>query len=102
MANDGGTQTFIEPEAARAIIARMGKLMDDVSTFQELRSLEALAGNFTTAAWLKELLRERQDLVVLHGDELKSFMHELEQTLVQATEALEQADKDNADRTTGY
>lgn len=102
MANDGGNQTAIEPEAARAITARMGKLMDDLSTFKELSSLEALAGNFSTAAWLKELLRERQNLVVAHGDELKSLMHELEKTLLQAIAALEQADKDNADRTTGY
>lgn len=102
MANNGGTKTSLEPEAARTIITRMGALMDDLSPFQSLRALQTQAGNFSTAAWLKELLQERKDLLAAHGDELKKLMHDLETALLQASAALEQTDRDNADGTTGY
>lgn len=96
MANDGGTKTSIEPEAVRAIAARMGVLMDDLAPFQQLRSLQAMAGNFSTATWLQELLGDRKNKLALHAEELKKLMHDVEASLVKACSTLEQTDNNNA------
>lgn len=96
MAHDGGTKTSIEPEAVRAIAARMGVLMDDLGPFQQLRSLQAQAGNFSTATWLQELLGDRKNKLALHAEELKKLMHDVESSLLKACADLEQTDKSNA------
>ena len=98
MANDGGTKTTIDPEAVRAIAARMGVLMDDLGPFQRLLSLPAHAGNFSTATWLEKLLLDRKTKLSLHADELKKLMHEIEASLLKACSNLEDTDKCNADR----
>jgi hypothetical protein len=96
MANDGGTRTSIEPEAVRAIAARMGVLMDDLGPFQNLLSLPAMAGNFSTATWLQKLLGDRKKKLVLHAEELKKLMHDVEASLLKACSTLEQTDNNNA------
>ena len=97
MAN-GGTKTTIDPEAVRAIAARMGVLMDDLGPFQQLLSLPAHAGNFSTATWLETLLGDRKKKLSLHAEELKKLMHEVEASLLKACSDLENTDKCNADR----
>ncbi|MFC3895273.1 hypothetical protein ACFOWZ_27660 [Lentzea rhizosphaerae] len=97
MAN-GGTKTTIDPEAVRAIAARMGVLMDDLGPFQQLLSLPAHAGNFSTATWLETLLGDRKKKLSLHAEELKKLMHDVQGSLEKACSNLEQTDKCNADR----
>lgn len=97
MANNGGSKTAIEPESVRTIAGRMGQLMDDRSPFEQLRSVQTLAGNFTTATWLQALLSERKDLLASHANELDKLMREVEAGLLKATANLEQTDNDNAD-----
>lgn len=96
MAHDGGSRTSIEPDAVRAIAARMGVLMDDLGPFLQLRSLQAQAGNFSTATWLQGLLGDRKNKLALHAEELKKLMHDVESSLLQACSNLEQTDKCNA------
>ena len=98
MAHDGGTKTTIDPEAVRAIAARMGVLMDDLGPFQTLLSLPAHAGNFSTATWLENLLGDRKKKLSLHAEELRSVMHGIEASLQNACSNLENTDKCNADR----
>jgi hypothetical protein len=98
MAHDGGTKTTIDPEAVRAIAARMGVLMDDLGPFQTLLSLPAHAGNFSTATWLEKLLADRKKKLSLHAEELRSVMHGIEASLKNACSNLEDTDKCNADR----
>lgn len=97
MANNGGSKTAIEPESVRTIAGRMGQLMDDRSPFEQLCSVQTLAGNFTTATWLQALLSERKDLLASHANELDKLMREVEAGLLKATANLEQTDNDNAD-----
>jgi hypothetical protein len=98
MANDGGTRTSIEPEAVRAIAGRMGVLMDDLGPFQQLLSLPAQAGNFSTATWLQDLLGDRKKKLASHAEELKKLMHDVEASLLKACSTFEETDKCNADR----
>jgi len=96
MAHDGGTKTSIEPDSVRAIAARMGVLMDDLGPFQQLRSLQAQPGNFSTATWLQELLGDRKNKLALHAEELKKLMHDVQGSLEKACSNLEQTDQNNA------
>jgi uncharacterized protein YukE len=100
-----GDHTHIDPEAVRSAASEIGGLLGDMSPFQKCTSTETKAGNFPAAQWLEEVVHDRQKGLLEHATHVKLVLGDIDQSLNQVSDALEDTDDTNArqiDRVVGH
>lgn len=71
--------------------------MDDLQTFYALAGLETKAGDFSTASWLQNLVRDRQSGLLQHAADVKLVSDDIKDNLYSIASTFETTDKNNAD-----
>jgi hypothetical protein len=70
--------------------------MDDMQPFYSLGQSPTKAGNFDTAAWLQNIVHDRQTGLLQHALDVKLVTGDVKTSLHQITDTFEQTDQDNA------
>lgn len=92
----GNTEhTFIDPQAVRTTAGHIGGLLDDMQAFHTVAGIETRAGDFETATWLEELVRDRQAGLLRHAVDLKAVLGDIKESLGQVTQTFEETDQRN-------
>lgn len=91
-----GDRTHIDPEAVRSAAGNIGGLLGDMSPFQRCASTETKAGNFETATWLEDVVHNRQTSLLQHATHVKLVLGDIDDSLNQVSDTLEQTDDANS------
>ncbi|RSN39928.1 hypothetical protein DMC64_37045 [Amycolatopsis sp. WAC 04197] len=88
--------TNFDAEAIKASAGKLGTIMDDMSAFQALKEHWPNAGKFETAVWLEQIVDDRRNGIVAHGEHLQTVLNDLRATLTSIADGFESTDDENA------
>jgi len=74
----------------------LGRILDDMTAFTELKAHWPNAGKFELAQWLERIVDDRRNAIVAHAEHLKITFENMETTLKQIAEDFDNADGENA------
>ncbi|MFD8500450.1 hypothetical protein [Amycolatopsis sp. NPDC059657] len=94
---DSGNHTYVDPQSVRSSADHIGGLMDDMQPFYTLGQSDTQAGNFETATWLQQLVRDRQTGVLQHAIDVKLVCRDIQDSLHQITTTFEETDQHNSE-----
>ncbi|HYQ63826.1 hypothetical protein [Actinophytocola sp.] len=92
------TSTNMNVEAVKDSAANLGRIMDDMSAFNSLRTTWPSIGNFDLAQQLQAIIDDRRNGVVAHADQLKISLGEISKALMKVATDVENIDEGNAER----
>jgi hypothetical protein len=90
------TNTKLNVEAVKESAAEIGRIMDDMSAFTALRAAWPTIGNFDLAQQLQTIIDDRRNGVVVHVDQLRSSLDEIEKALTKVATDVENIDEGTA------
>jgi hypothetical protein len=90
--------TSVDPQALIGTANRIGQLMDDMSVFEKLASVQdhLRVGNFDTAEWLKQIIDDRINGVIAHARDLKTAFGDIQTSLEAVSRDFQATDADNS------
>jgi hypothetical protein len=74
----------------------LGRILDDMAAFTELKAHWPNAGKFELAQWLERIVDDRRNAIVAHAEHLKITFESMETTLKQIAEDFDNVDGENA------
>jgi hypothetical protein len=89
--------TLVDPGAMKHTAKQIGELMADMTVFENLAGQDPRAGDFETAHWLQEIIRDRRDGLVQHARDLKVAFGEIRDSLEAVADDFQCTDQANAD-----
>jgi hypothetical protein len=90
-------RTEYSSEAVKNAAINLGRILDDMSAFTELKAHWPNAGEFELAQWLERIVDDRRNAIVAHAEHLKLVFEGMEMTLKQIARDFDNVDGDNAD-----
>jgi len=88
--------TEYNSEAVKNAGINLGRILDDMSAFTDLKAHWPNAGKFKLAQWLERIVDDRRNAIVAHAEHLKIVFEDMETTLKQIAEDFDNADGENA------
>ena len=88
--------TEYNSEAVKNAGINLGRILDDMSAFSDLKPHWPNAGKFELAQWLERIVDDRRNAIVAHAEHLKIVFEGMESTLKQIAEDFDNLDGDNA------
>ncbi|TDV42168.1 hypothetical protein [Actinophytocola oryzae] len=78
------------------IAGEVGKILDDMAPFIDLKNHWPNAGKFELAQWLERIVDDRRNAIVAHAEHLRMTFDSLETSLVQLAKDFTTTDGENA------
>ena len=92
------TGTNLNVEAVKGSAVTIGRIMDDMSAFTELRAAWPALGNFDLAQQLRAIVDDRRTGVVVHAEQLRTSLGEIAKALHKVATDVEDTDEGTAER----
>jgi hypothetical protein len=90
--------TAYNAETVKTAATNLGKILDDMAPFNELKPHWPNAGKFELAQWLERIVDDRRNGIVAHAEHLRMTFDSLETTLTQIAKDFTTLDGENADK----
>jgi hypothetical protein len=90
------TETKYSAENITTIAGNIGKILDDMAPFNDLKPHWPNAGKFQLAQWLERIVDDRRNAIVAHAEHLRMTLDSLETSLTQLAKDFTTTDGDNA------
>jgi hypothetical protein len=92
------TGTNLNVEAVKGSAANIGRIMDDMSAFTELRAAWPALGDFDLAQQLQAIVDDRRTGVIVHAEQLRTSLTEIAKALHKVATDVENTDEGTADK----
>lgn len=90
--------TEFDPTEIRKAADEIGKIMENMDAFQELKAHWPDAGSFETAQWLERIVDDRRNGVVAHAERMRGILESMKTDLTAIANDFENLDGENAAR----
>jgi hypothetical protein len=92
------TGTNLNVEAVKGSAANIGRIMDDMSAFTELRAAWPALGDFDLAQQLQAIVDDRRTGVLVHAEQLRTSLTEIAKALHKVATDVENTDEGTAEK----
>ena len=92
------TGTNLNVEAVKGSAANIGRIMDDMSAFTELRAAWPALGDFDLAQQLQAIVDDRRASVLVHAEQLRTSLTEIAKALHKVATDVENTDEGTAEK----
>ncbi|MFC5291142.1 hypothetical protein ACFPM7_29175 [Actinokineospora guangxiensis] len=92
------TGTNLNVEAVKGSAANIGRIMDDMSAFTELRAAWPALGDFDLAQQLQAIVDDRRTGVIVHAEQLRTSLTEIAKALHKVATDVENTDEGTAEK----
>ena len=90
------TETGYHADSIRTAATNLGKILDDMAPFNDLKAHWPNAGKFELAQWLERVVDDRRNAVVAHAEHLRMMFDSMNSKLAQIADDFSSLDGDNA------
>jgi hypothetical protein len=90
--------TAYNAENVKNASINLGKILDDMAPFNDLKPHWPNAGKFELAQWLERIVDDRRNAIVAHAEHLRMTFDSLETTLTQIAKDFANTDGENAEK----
>lgn len=91
-----GNSTEYDSDTVETAAKNLGKLLDDMTPFNELKPHWPNAGKFELAQWLERIVDDRRNAIVAHAEHLRAAFVNMETTLTVIAGKFDKLDGENA------
>lgn len=92
------SQTSYSSENVRNAAINLGKILDDMSPFNDLKAHWPNAGKFQLAQWLERIVDDRRNAIVAHAEHLRLTFESMEVSLKKIADDFDNTDGENAEK----
>lgn len=90
--------TAYNAENVKNASINIGRILDDMSVFNDLKPHWPNAGKFELAQWLERIVDDRRNAIVAHAEHMRMMLDNLETTLTQIATDFSSLDGENAEK----